>query len=108
MIRLIRWLLTSSIRYSYLFVRAILRLPLLLLPIPPLVRNQTAGGLAIALWFLGLYVVVVAAAVPWWGQLMVAAAAALIIAGVVRMEGRRSIVRRPVRVRRCLGGGRRR
>ncbi|WP_182976919.1 hypothetical protein [Arthrobacter cheniae] len=49
MIRLIRWLLTSSIRYSYRFVRAILRLPLLLLPIPPRVRNQIAGALVIAL-----------------------------------------------------------
>ncbi|MHA7287735.1 hypothetical protein ACX80I_15795 [Arthrobacter sp. MDT3-44] len=99
MIRLIRWLLTSSIRYSYLFVRAILRLPLLLLPIPPRIRHQAAGGLAIALWFLGLYVLVVETAAPWWGQLMVVAAAALIIAGVVRMEGRRPAVRQPVRVR---------
>ncbi|MEG9248180.1 hypothetical protein V6S67_08790 [Arthrobacter sp. Soc17.1.1.1] len=49
MIRLIRWLLTSSIRYSYRFVRAILRLPLLLLPTPPRVRNQVAGAVAIAL-----------------------------------------------------------
>ncbi|WP_104181963.1 hypothetical protein [Arthrobacter sp. B0490] len=95
MIRLIRWLLTSSIRYSYRFVRAILRLPLLLLPISPRVRNQVAAALAIALWFAGLYILVVAAAAPWWGQLMVAAGAALVIVGVVRMEGRRLIVRRP-------------
>jgi hypothetical protein len=96
MIRLIRWWLTSSIRYSYLFVRAILRLPLLLLPVAPRVRNQVAGALAIALWFFGLFVVVVVSAAPWWGPLMVAAAAALVIAGVVRMEGRRPVVRRPV------------
>lgn len=99
MIRLIRWWLTSSIRYSYLFVRAILRLPLLLLPIPPRVRNQIAGALAIALWFLLLFVPVVLSDAPWWGQLMVIAAAALIIVGVVRMEGRRPIVRRPARTR---------
>ncbi|MBG6185517.1 hypothetical protein IWX65_003496 [Arthrobacter sp. CAN_A214] len=99
MIRLFRWWLTSSIRYSYRFVRFILRLPLLLLPIPLRVRNQVAGALAITLWFAGLYVLVAAAAAPWWGQLMVAAAAALVIVGVVRMEGRRPIVRRPVRVR---------
>ncbi|MHA7284206.1 hypothetical protein [Arthrobacter sp. TMS2-4] len=92
-------MLTSSIRYSYLFVRFILRLPLLLLPIPPRVRNKIAGALAIALWFAGLYVLVVAAAAPWWGQLMVVAAAALVIVGVVRMEGRRPIVRRAARVR---------
>jgi hypothetical protein len=98
MIRLIRWWLTSSIRYSYLIVRFILRLPLLLLPIPQRVRNQVAGALAIALWFAGLYVLVVAAAAPWWGQLMVAAAAALIIVGLARMEGRRPIVRVPARV----------
>ncbi|WP_459344371.1 hypothetical protein [Arthrobacter sp. MDT3-44] len=71
MIRLIRWWLTASIRYSYRFFRAILRLPLLLLPIPPRVRNHVAGALAIALWFAGLYVLVAAAAAPWWGQLMV-------------------------------------
>jgi hypothetical protein len=105
MIRLIRWLLAASIRYSYWFVRAILRLPLLLLPISPRVRNQVAGGLAIALWFAGLCVLAVAAATPWWGQLMVAAAAALVIVGLVRMEGRRPIVRRPVRVRCRPGGG---
>ena len=99
MIRLIRWLLTSSIRYSYLFVRAILRLPLLLLPIPPRVRNQVAGALAIALWFFSAWFVATAAGAPGWGQLMIAAAAALVVAGVVRMEGRRPIVRRPARVR---------
>ncbi|MBG6185189.1 fatty acid desaturase [Arthrobacter sp. CAN_A214] len=99
MIRLIRWWLTSSIRYSYRFVRFILRLPLLLLPIPPRVRNQVAGALAIALWFAGLYVLVIAAAAPWWGQFIVIGAAALVIVGVVRMEGRRPIARRPVRVR---------
>ncbi|MDN4611573.1 hypothetical protein [Arthrobacter burdickii] len=60
---------------------------LLLLPIPPRVRNQVAGALAIGLWFLGVDVLVTAAAAPWWGQLMVAAAAAFIIAGVVWMEG---------------------
>lgn len=93
MIRLIRWLLTSSIRYSYLFVRAILRLPLLLLPIPPRIRNQVAGALAVALWFFGLFVLVTAAAAPWWGQLLVAAAAALVIVSVVRMEGQQSLIR---------------
>ncbi|MBG6190136.1 hypothetical protein IWX64_001072 [Arthrobacter sp. CAN_A212] len=45
MIRLIRWLLSSRIRYSYRFVR----LPMLLLPIPPRVRNQVAGALSMAL-----------------------------------------------------------
>ncbi len=99
MIRLIRWLLTSSIRYSHLFVRAILRVPLLLLPIGPRVRNQVAGSLVIALWFAGLYILVVAAAAPSWGQLMVVAAAEFVIVGVVRMEGRRPIVRRLVRAR---------
>ncbi|MHA7145287.1 hypothetical protein ACX80U_11270 [Arthrobacter sp. TmT3-37] len=99
MIRLIRWLLTSSIRYSYLFVRAFIRLPLLLLPIPPSVRNQVAGALAVGLWFFSSWFVATAAGAPWWGQLMVAAAAAVVIAGVVRMEGRRLIVRRQARVR---------
>ncbi|MGV0108987.1 hypothetical protein ACTIMO_01970 [Arthrobacter sp. CP30] len=99
MIRIIRWLLTSSIRYSYRFVRALIRLPLLLLPIPPRVRNQVAGALAVGLWFFSMWLVATAAGAPWWGQLMIAAAGALVIAGVVRMEGRRPIVRGPVRVR---------
>lgn len=99
MIRIIRWLLTLSIRYSYRFVRAILRLPLLLLPISPRVRNQVAGALAVGLWFFSTWFVATAAGAPWWGQMMIGAAAALVIAGVVRMEGRRPIVRRPVRVR---------
>jgi hypothetical protein len=65
MIRLIRWLLTSSIRYSYLFVRAILRLPLLLLlPIPPRVRNRVAGALAVGPWFFSSWLVVTAAGAP--------------------------------------------
>ena len=98
MIRIIRWLLTSSIRYSYLFVRAILRLPLLL-PIPPRVRNQVAGALAIALWFFLLLVPVAVSDSPWWAEWLVIGAAALVIVGVVRMEGRRPIVRRPARVR---------
>ncbi|RJT75423.1 hypothetical protein D6T63_17915 [Arthrobacter cheniae] len=97
MIGLIRWWLTSSIRYSYLFVRAILRLPLMLLPIPSRVHNQIAGALAVAFWFLGLFVLVVVSDVLWWGQLMVVAMAALIIVGVVQMEGRRPIVRRSAR-----------
>ena len=99
MIRIIRWLLISSIRYSYLFVRALIRLPLLLLPIPPRVRNQVAGALAVGLWFFSSWFVATAAGAPWWGQLMIAAAGALVVAGVVRMEGRRPIVRRPARVR---------
>lgn len=99
MIRLIRWLLTSSIRYSYRFVRAILRLPLLLLPISPRVRNQVAGALAIALWFFLLLVPVAASDSPWWAEWMVVGAAALMIVGVVRMEGRRPIVRRFAQVR---------
>lgn len=99
MIRLIRWLLTSSTRYSYLLVRALIRLPLLLLPIPPRVRNQAAGALAVGLWFFSSWFVATAAGAPWWGQLMIVAAAALVIAGVVRMERRRWIVRRPARVR---------
>ena len=99
MSRIIRWLLTSSIRYSYLFVRAILRLPLLLLPIPPRVRNQVAGALAIVLWFFLLLVPVAVSDSPWWAEWLVIAAAALVIVGVVRMEGRRLIVRRPARVR---------
>lgn len=99
MIRIIRWLLTSSIRYSYRFVRAILRLPLLLLPIPPRVRNQVAGALAVGLWFFSTWFVGTAAGAPWWGQLMIAAAGALVVAGAVRMEGRRPIVRRPARIR---------
>ena len=98
MIRIIRWLLTSSIRYSYLFVRAILRLPLLL-PIPPRVRNQVAGALAIALWFFLLLVPVAVSDSLWWAEWLVIGAAALVIVGVVRMEGRRPIVRRPARVR---------
>ncbi|MBG6226444.1 ABC-type transport system involved in cytochrome bd biosynthesis fused ATPase/permease subunit [Arthrobacter sp. CAN_A2] len=98
MVRLIRWLLTSSIRYSYLFVRAFLRLPLLLLPIPPRVRDQVAGALAVGLWFFSAWFVATAAGAPWWGQLMIAAAGTLVVAGVVRMEGRWPIVRRPVRV----------
>jgi hypothetical protein len=53
MIRLLRWWLTASIRYSYLFVRAIVRLPLLLLPVALRVRTQVAGALTIALWFAG-------------------------------------------------------
>lgn len=99
MIRIIRWLLTSSTRYSYLFGRAILRLPLLLLPIPPRIRNQVAGSLAVALWFACWFVVVALSDSSWWGPLMVAAAAALVIMWVVRMEGRRPITGRPVRVR---------
>ncbi|MHA7284505.1 hypothetical protein [Arthrobacter sp. TMS2-4] len=99
MIRIIRWLLTASTRYSYLFGRAILRLPLLLLPIGPRVRNQVAGALAVGLWFFSAWFVATAAGSPWWGQLMIVAAAALVVAGVVRMEGRRPIVRRPARVR---------
>lgn len=99
MIRLIRWLITSSIRYSYRFVRGILRLPLLLLPIPPRVRNQVAGALAIALWFFLLLVPVTVSGSPWWAEWIVMGAAALLIVGVVRMEGRRPILRRPVRVR---------
>ncbi|WP_394252917.1 hypothetical protein [Arthrobacter pityocampae] len=99
MIRLIRWWLTSSIRYSYLFVRAILRLPLLLLPIGPRARNQVAGALAIALWFFLLLVPVAVSDSPWWAEWMVIGAAALVIVGVVRVEGHRSIVRRPARVR---------
>ncbi|WP_104169023.1 hypothetical protein [Arthrobacter sp. SX1312] len=99
MIRVIRWLLTSSIRYSYLFVRAILRLPLLLLPIPPRVCNQVAGALAIALWFFLLLVPVAVSDSPWWAEWLVIGAAALVIVGVVRMEGRRPIVRRPAQVR---------
>jgi hypothetical protein len=99
MIRLIRWMLTSSIRYSYRFVRAILRLLLLLLPISPQVQNQVAGALAIALWFFLLFVPVAASDSPWWGEWMVMGATALVIVGVVRMEGRRLIVRRPARVR---------
>ena len=99
MIRLIRWWLTASIRYSYLFVRAIFRLPLLLLPIPPRVRNQVAGALAIALWFLLLLVPVAVSDSSWWAEWLVIGAAALVIVGVVRMEGRRPILRRPVRVR---------
>ncbi len=99
MIRIIRWLLTSSIRYSYLFVRAILRLPLLLLPIPPWVRNQIAGALTVGLWFFSSWFVATAAGASWWRQLMIAAAGALVVIGVVRMEGRRPIVRRPARVR---------
>lgn len=99
MIRLIRWLLTSSIRYSYLFVRALIRLPLLLLPVPPRIRNQVAGALAVGLWFVSWWFVATAAGAPWWGQLMILAAAGLVIAGVVRMEGRRPIVRRTARVR---------
>jgi hypothetical protein len=99
MIRLIRWMLTSSIRYSYRFVRAILRLLLLLLPISPQVQNQVAGALAIALWFFLLLVPVAASDSPWWGEWMVMGATALVIVGVVRMEGRRLIVRRPARVR---------
>lgn len=55
MIELIHWFLTSSIRSSYLVVRASLRLPLLL-PIPPRVQKQVAGTLAIALWFTLLIV----------------------------------------------------
>ena len=98
MIRIIRWLLTSSIRYSYLFVRAILRLPLLL-PIPPRVRNQVAGAQAIALWFFLLLVPVAVSDSLWWAEWLVIGAAALVIVGVVRMEGRRPIVRRPARVR---------
>ncbi|MHA7142939.1 MULTISPECIES: hypothetical protein [unclassified Arthrobacter] len=99
MVRLIRWLLTLSIRYSYLFGRAFLRLPLLLLPIPPRVRNQVAGALAIALWFFLLLVPVAVSDSPWWAEWLVIGAAALVIVGVVRMEGRRLIVRRPARVR---------
>jgi peptidoglycan/LPS O-acetylase OafA/YrhL len=100
MIRLIRWLLTSSIRYSYRFIRAILGLPLLLLPISQRVRNQIAGALAIALWFFLLLVPVAVSDSPWWAGWMVMGGAVLVIVGVVRMEGRRPIVRRrPVPVR---------
>ncbi|WP_459340222.1 hypothetical protein [Arthrobacter sp. MDT2-16] len=99
MIKLIRWLLNSSIRSSYRFVRAILRLPLLLLPIPPRVRNQVAGALAITLWFFLLLVPVAISGSPWWAEWPVIAAAALVIIGVVRMEGRRPIVHRQARVR---------
>ncbi|MCU1634240.1 MAG: hypothetical protein JWM61_2892 [Micrococcaceae bacterium] len=101
MIRLIRWLLTSSIRYSYRFVRAILRLPLPLplLPIPPRVRNQIASALVIALWFFLLLIPVAVSDSPWWADWLVIGAAALIIVGVVRMEGRRPIARRPARAR---------
>lgn len=99
MVRLIRWWLTSSIRYSYRVVRFILRLPLLLLPIPPQVRNQIAGALAIAFWFSLLLITVAVSDSPWWGELLVIGAAALVIVGVVRMEGSRPIVRRPARVR---------
>ncbi len=90
MIRIIRWLLIASTAYSYLAVRAVIRLPLLL-PIRPHTRNEVAGTLAASLWFLGLYVVVAAAGAPWWGQLIVAAAAALVITWTVCMEGRRAL-----------------
>ncbi|BBE22827.1 hypothetical protein MN0502_17100 [Arthrobacter sp. MN05-02] len=99
MIRLIRWLLTSGIRYRYEFVRAILRLPLLLLPIPPQVRNQVAGALAIALWFFLLLVSVAVSDSPWRAEWLVIGAAAPVIVGVVRMAGRRPILRRPARAR---------
>lgn len=99
MIRLIFWLLTASIRYSYLLVRSIFRLPLLLLPLSPRVRNQVAGALAVGLWFLSLYVVVVAVDTTGWADIAVAAAAVLVIAGTVRMEGRRVLIHRPSRTR---------
>lgn len=99
MIRLIFWLLTAGIRYSYRLVRFIFRVPLLLLPLSPQVRNQVAGALAIGLWFLSLYVVVALVDTTGWAHLAVAATAVLVIAGTVRMEGRRPVVRRPDRAR---------
>lgn len=94
MIRIIRWLLTASIRYSYRFVRTIIRFPLLLLPISERLRNQVAGGLTISLWLFGVWVVIVAAGTPWWGHMIVAVVAAALLTGVIRMEGRRAPVRR--------------
>jgi membrane-bound ClpP family serine protease len=94
MIRIVLWLLTASTRYSYLFMRALLRLPLLVLPIPRRTRNQVAGALAVGLWFLGVCVLVVAAESPWWGLLIVGVIAALVIGWTVRMESRRVLVPR--------------
>jgi membrane-bound ClpP family serine protease len=94
MIRIVLWLLTASTRYSYLFMRALLRLPLLMLPIPRRTRNQVAGALAVGLWFLGVCVLVVAAESPWWGLLIVGVIAALVIGLTVRMESRRVLVPR--------------
>jgi hypothetical protein len=94
MVRIVQWLLTASTRYSYLFMRALLCLPLLVLPIPRRTRNQVAGALAVGLWFLGVCVLVVAAESPWWGLLIVGVVAALVIGWTVRMESRRVLVPR--------------
>ena len=63
------------------------------------VRNQVAGALAIALWFFLLLVTVAVSDSPWWAEWTVIGGATLVIVGVVRMEGRRPIVRRPARAR---------
>lgn len=94
MVRIVLWVLTASTRYSYLFMRALLRLPLLVLPMPRRARNQVAGALAVGLWFLGVSFIVVAAEAPSWGLLMVGMIAALVIGWTVRMEGRRVLVPR--------------
>ncbi|THJ66564.1 hypothetical protein E8P82_08935 [Arthrobacter echini] len=99
MIRIIFWLLTASIRYSYRLVRTIFRLPLLLLPLPPRVRNQAAGALAVGLWFLSLLVVVAAVDATGWAHLAVTAAAVLVIGGTVCIEGRLVLAYRPNRTR---------
>ncbi|WP_049830331.1 hypothetical protein [Arthrobacter sp. RIT-PI-e] len=93
MVRIVLWVLTASTRYSYLLVRALLRLPLLVVPMPRRVRNQVAGALAVGLWFLGTLVIVAMAEAPWWGMLMVGVFAALVIGWAVRMEGRRVLAR---------------
>lgn len=94
MVRIVLWVLTASTRYSYLIVRALFRLPLLVLPIPRRARNQVAGALAVGLWFLGACVIVFASEAPWWGLLSVGVIAALVIGWTVRMEGRRVLVHR--------------
>ena len=83
--------LSVSTRYSYLFARALLCLPLLVLPIPRRVRHQVAGALAVGLWFLGVCFIVALAQAPWWGLLMVGVITVLAILWTVRMESRRML-----------------
>ncbi|KNC20006.1 hypothetical protein AC792_03210 [Arthrobacter sp. RIT-PI-e] len=88
MTRIVLWVLTASTRYSYLLVRSLFLLPLLVLPMRRRVRHQVAGALAVGLWFLGAFVIVVTADAPSWGLLLVGGVLVLVIGWTVCMERR--------------------
>lgn len=94
MIGVARLLITANIWINYRSVRAVFKLLLRLLPLTERTRNKTAGALSVSWWLLVIWTIFLAAGAPMSAYLFIGPLSALLFLAVLRMEGRRALVRR--------------